>query len=147
MSRASNNQDKQTEDLLVQPKRQSGFTLIEVLIAVAILGIVLALAVPSYSRYITDSRRIDAQIALRDAAQRMERCRTQSFTYVGCDTNVQTNSPEGYYTVSVTAAAATFTVTATPVTGKSQAKDTDCPTLTLDNTGLEGPTATAATCW
>lgn len=131
----------------MQPKRLSGFSLIELLIAVAILGIIIAVAVPSYSSYITDSRRIDAQIALRDAAQRMERCRTQSFTYVGCDTSVQTNSPEGYYTVGVTANATTFTITATPVTGKSQAKDTECPTLTLDNTGLEGPASTADACW
>ena len=120
----------------MQYRPAPGFSLIELLIAVAILGIISAIAVPTYSNYITDARRIDAQVALRGEAQKMERCRTESFTYVGCDPSTDPKSPDGYYTIGFgTPTANTYTLTATPVAGKSQAKDTDCKTLIINQTG------------
>ena len=122
-----------------------GFTLTEILIAIAIVGILFAVAVPSYSSYITNSRRIDAQVALRNAAQELERCRTQAFTYANCDDDAPTKSQDGYYDLTYTVAAATFTITAKAVTGKSQAKDTGCTEMTITQTGATGPTT--ADCW
>lgn len=135
--------------------RLPGFTLIEVIIAVAILGIIVAFAIPSYSGYLTKSRRVDAHIALHDAAQRLERCRTESFTYVGCDTiaSAITTSQDNYYSLAYSnVTATTYTVTATPNTSKSQASDSDCQSMTIDQTGFtdsraSGTTSTADICW
>ena len=125
-------------------RQSTGFSLIELLIAMAVLGIITAIAVPSYTNYITEARRLDAQVALRGEAQKMERCRTEQFTYVGCNPSTDQNSQDGYYTVSFgTPTANTFTLTATPVTGKSQANDTSCNSMTLDQTGATLPAA----CW
>lgn len=128
----------------MQKRRSQGFSLIELLIAMAILGIIMAVAVPSYSAYVTESRRVDAQIALRDQAQKMERCRTQTFTYVGCKPTADADSPDGYYTIGFgTPTKSAYTLTATPVTGKSQASDAACTTLTLNQTGLTGATGSS----
>jgi type IV pilus assembly protein PilE len=124
-------------------RHNSGFTLIELLIAIAILGIISAIAVPTYGKYVTESRRVDGQVALRAAAQGLERCRTQNFTYVGC-TGFNTDSPSNYYTVDATLAANTYTLTATAV--GSQATDTKCATFTIDQTGATASPDTVD-CW
>ncbi len=145
----------------VQPSQ--GFTLIELMIVVAVIGILAAIAYPSYQDSIRKSRRADAKSALLDAAQRQERFYTENSQYTsvlvsatGCTNTLATitagtdcglnhlsaTTTDGYYTLTVSAPVVntrrnTFTITATPVTGKSQAQDSSCGAFTLNQTGVK----------
>lgn len=129
-------------------KRDQGFSIIELLVVVAILGILAAIAIPAYTKYVTNARRADGKAALVDAAQRMERHFTnnhifgviESGSYTGA--NIAAESESGYYALEVTAANATaFTIQAT-AQGK-QASDTLCATMTINQLGQKTPSA----CW
>lgn len=63
--------------------RQAGFTLIELMIVVAIVGILAAIAWPAYQNYVESARRADAQGALMSLANAMERFHTTNRTYAG----------------------------------------------------------------
>ncbi|HRL95417.1 MAG TPA: type IV pilin protein [Pseudomonas sp.] len=129
-----------------------GFTLIELMIVVAIVGILAAIAYPSYMDYVRKGNRTDAKTALLQVAQTLERCFTQYSAYNNANCSVlnagTVNSAEGFYTVGVVSDATTYTLTATPVAGRAQAGDAKCATLTLNNLGVKGATGTALTeCW
>ena len=102
-------------------RKFKGFSLIELLIAVAIVGILAAIAYPSYVDQVRKSRRTEAQDLMMDIAQREERYYAQALTYTNDLTvlnySVASNLPteNGYYQVSVTSASATnYTIEATP---------------------------------
>ena len=139
------------------PRRgTAGFTLIEVLVVVSIIGILSAIAFPSYTEYIRRGSRSQATAALLEAQQFMERYYAASNRYsTAADGNpalparLQT-LPAGEptrYTLSVAATVNSYILTATP--SGSMAAD-KCGSLTITNTGVKGRSATAPTiaeCW
>ena len=128
-----------------------GFTLLELLIAVAIIGILAAIAIPMYSDYVTRSRRADGQAKLMQVAQELERCYTQFSKYddVNCSVSASGTviSAQGFYVIGASVPTpSTFTLTATPQ--NEQADDTDCKTLTLTHLGEQSATGDDKdSCW
>lgn len=123
---------KRFEDL------NKGFTLIESMIVVALIGILAAIAIPSYQSYILKARRADGQAALGRVLIEQEKYRTGHTAYssdlsqVGFQAEADGSycSPDGYYGLSLSGVTGTgFTVNATPI--GQQADDTDCSPLTL----------------
>lgn len=133
--------------------KELGFTLIELMITVAVVALLAAIAYPSYRNQIMRSNRTEAKIALLSAAQSLEKCYTTANTYVGCTPSVLGNTPNGKYTVAAGAGgitATTFDLVATPLGG--QADDTDCATFRIRSTGQQtaansSSTDTSAQCW
>jgi len=130
---------------------KNGFTLIELMIACAIVGILAAIAIPSYTAYVQRSNRTDAVRALTLDAQALERCYSQAFTYVGCATvpvgPVLTS--QGNYNVTLgNLTATTYTLTALPASPQ-QLGDTTCTSFVLIQTGAQSatPAANSQTCW
>lgn len=141
-------------------KKNTGFTLIEIMIVVAIVAILAAIALPAYQDSITKGRRTDAASALQGLAQAMERYYTEKGTYVGAagtggvPTIFPSKSPiDGsatYYNLTISAATAnTYTLSAT-ATG-AQAGDGN---LTLSSTGARtwdkdnnGSISATENCW
>lgn len=132
-----------------------GFSLMELMITVAIVGIIAAIAVPSYSAYATKVRRTDATVLLLEMAGEQARYRsefnayTDDLTELGYDVADDVLSEEAFYTVSATVDAAnptTFLLTATPVPGGLQANDAECGAFTLNANGVKGSDG-GADCW
>lgn len=126
------------------PNRDRGFTLIELMIVVVVIGILAAIAYPSYQNYVLRSHRADAQAEMMNLAQAMERCYTINNTYNptgGC----VTLPPAGRYAFAFVPnppAANSYEIRATPQ--GSQANDA-CGMLTLNHRGIKTPTANR--CW
>ncbi len=130
-------------------KKTSGFNLIELMIVVAVIGILAGIAYPSYEEQVRKARRTDAQTGLLELATLVEHFYTENNTYAGATTPAAVGGPstsrEGFYTLSITnVSATTFTLNATPAPGGPQVGDT-CGTLTLTHTNIKGPTPD--TCW
>jgi type IV pilus assembly protein PilE len=139
--------------------KHQGFSLIELMIVVAIAGILAAIAYPSYQENIASSRRADAQANLFELAQFMERTYTVNSSYpvVTSDAESQaalpfTESPKDggnkYYDLTLRSTASTYTLTANPKGG--MAGDA-CGGFTITNTGARDVTASATRdrdqCW
>lgn len=134
-----------------------GFTLIELMIAVAIIGIIAAIAYPSYQEYVRSAKRADAQTAIMELGHFMERYHTGNGRYVDSDGDAPvlpfTQAPKegGAKAYDLDFAdgsptASTYVLQAVP-TGSMA--DDKCGTLTLANTGAKGQKAgmTLAECW
>ncbi len=138
-----------------------GFTLIELLIVIAIVGIITAIALPSYQNYVQQSNRAVAKAILLENAQFMEQFYTENNRYdqdIGGTAvalpNALTQSPRlggggaVQYNISFLGAPGqqAYTLQAVPAAGSIMVGDV-CGTLTLTNTGLQGAAAPVAQCW
>jgi type IV pilus assembly protein PilE len=132
-----------------------GFTLIEVMIVVAIVGILAAIAFPNYSEYVERGRRNDAKAVLLEAAQYMERRFTETRSYASVTslpTGLAQSPKEGsaWFNITVAVNSATpavYTLTAAPKTGWTPKR---CGSLTINQLGVKGRTVTADSiddCW
>lgn len=145
-------------------KNEKGFTLVEVMIVVAIIAIIAAIAVPSYNDSVIRSKRAIGKGELLEVLTRQEqhfinnKAYATTLTALGYGADPYFISEQGdevaatgaIYEIGLAdgASATAFTIEATPQ--NAQADDTDCGTLQISNTGLKtisGGTSSAAACW
>jgi len=139
-------------------KRNSGFTLIELMIVVAIIAILTAVALPSYRSYVIQAKRADATNILTDIANQqvqyfMDNRGYGTVAQLGLDTTGCTTpdpdeavSKEGNYCIGIAlTGTSSYILTATPQGG--QAEDTECATITLDSSETKGSSGGGTKCW
>lgn len=139
--------------------QQRGFTLIELIITVAIIAILAAVAYPAYTSYLVRAKRVAAQSFMQTVGNRQEQAMLNARSYFSVPagttaewTAVSMTVPAevvGNYTLTVVSSASpSYTVSAAPL-GVQAAKDAKCGTLTLTQTGVKGVTGTGtvAECW
>jgi type IV pilus assembly protein PilE len=125
---------------------QRGFTLIELMITVAVIGILAAVAYPSYLDQVRKARRADAQAILLNIAARQQQMLLDTRAYVATTSGLNISVPssvQNAYTISITVGAGavpSFSATATPLGSQSADK---CSVLSVDQTGSKSP----STCW
>ncbi len=137
-------------------RKHKGFSLIELMIVVAVMAILAAVAFPSYMSHVQKTRRADGQSKLMEIMGLEERHYSLNNTYVvlsglsayGSDS---VDSDEGFYSISAAACGSGLgscvQLTATPQ--GAQANDSECGALTYDSRGQkgEGGTGSVDDCW
>lgn len=127
-------------DLIMNTRK--GFTLVELMVVLAVLGILAAIAYPSYDEHLKKGRRAAAQAHLMEIAQQEQQYLLDARSYADNLAALSISTPSdvsAYYDIEVTASGGpppTFTITATPKSGSAQGSDV---TLTIDNTGKKLP--------
>jgi type IV pilus assembly protein PilE len=134
----------------MRQKYNKGFTLLELMIVVALVGILSAIAFSSYTDNVIASKRSEGRAALTATAASLEKCKSLYGVYdhVNCNVLATITTETGLYSIDTTTMrnATTFTLVATAI--GSQVRDSDCATLSLDNIGVKTATGVDTTdCW
>lgn len=141
---------------IMMQRRNTGVTLIELMVVVVIVAILAAIAYPSYRQYAIRANRTEAKTAMLQIAQGLEKCYTRFHAYndgacaVATAAATATTTAAGNYSVVGAMTADTYLLKATPQGG--QADDTKCGTLSLDQTGrrwerIDQDLVPANKCW
>ena len=139
------------------PRAQLGFTLIELMITVAIAAILAAIAYPSYTQYIVRANRSAAQSFILNLANKQEQYMLDQrqyantlalLGYASTPADISKNYTVGDPAVNNAATPPTYIITATAINNQLS-RDGKCKDLTIDQTGAKGitGTGTVASCW
>lgn len=142
---------------MVMYKHKAGFTLIELMLVVVVIGILAAIAFPAYQDYLVRARLEDGKSKALEVAQRLERYYSEQLTYVtdlsklGYSTSASVASDGGHYLITVTAndnsnIKSSFKVIATPQ-GRQATKDSKCGILYMTSDNVRSTQKGGSSCW
>ena len=133
---------------------ERGVTLIELIIVIVVVGVLAAIAIPSYRQYVLRTHRTEAKTALLNLAAAQEKFYLQNNTYATDDLletappaglGLSATTENGWYTIVIADGANADEFSATATAAGGQASDTRCATFTIDQAGVK--TATNTDCW
>ena len=131
--------------------KKNGFSLIELVVAMGIVGILAAIAIPAYTSYTKTANRTDATRTLTSDAQALERCYSQAFTYVGCSAAAPraSTSAQGYYTITLPCPPPAPSRSRRLRSNRRRPQTPTCTSFTVNNTGTQSttPAGNSQTCW
>ena len=140
---------QQDRQMMILKKKQNGMTLIEIMVAVAIVAIIATVAIPSFQRQSLKGKRADGMAILMDAAARQERHFIDNNQYASTMTALKFSdamSDKGYYKVAIVLGTPATSYTMTAVAQGGQANDA-CKNLIIKSTGARSSSSALTKCW